>query len=135
VGKPPFDPAQVLRMELIAYLYRLTERHVEAYVNDNLSAKYSVGQSVGEKAPNQTILSVIQEWLIKRMKTAVFKRMLKDIVQMALESGVKFGAIQIVVSVQSVADVNTEKDLNRLKKKGKSPRDLDARCEQSINAK
>ena len=25
VGRPPFDPALVLKMELIAYLYKLTE--------------------------------------------------------------------------------------------------------------
>ena len=127
VGRPPFDPAQVLRMELIAYLYNLTERQVEAYVNDNLSAKYFVGLSVEEKAPDHSTLSVFRERLIKRGKTAVFERMLEDIIQMALESGVKFGAIQIVDSVHSVADVNTDKDHNRVEKKGKGPRDPDAR--------
>lgn len=29
VGRPPFDPALVLKVELIAYLYNLTERQVE----------------------------------------------------------------------------------------------------------
>jgi transposase len=34
-GRPPFDPAQLLRMELIGYLYNLSERQVETYVNEN----------------------------------------------------------------------------------------------------
>jgi hypothetical protein len=42
VGRPPFDPAVVLKMELIAYLYNLTERQVEVYINENLPAKYFV---------------------------------------------------------------------------------------------
>jgi len=33
VGKPPFDPAMVLKVEVLAYLYKLSERQVEVYVN------------------------------------------------------------------------------------------------------
>lgn len=36
VGRPPFDPALVLKVELIAYLYNLSERQVEVYINENL---------------------------------------------------------------------------------------------------
>ena len=39
VGRPPFDPAMVLKVELIAYLYNLSERQVEVYINENLPAK------------------------------------------------------------------------------------------------
>jgi transposase len=50
VGRPPFDPAQVLRVELIAYLYNLSERQVEVYINENLPAKYFVGwQSIKKR--------------------------------------------------------------------------------------
>ena len=35
VGRPPFDPALVLKVELVAYLYSLSERQVEVYVNEN----------------------------------------------------------------------------------------------------
>ena len=34
--RPPFNPAQLLRMELIGYLYNLSERQVETCVNENL---------------------------------------------------------------------------------------------------
>lgn len=46
VGRPPFDPAVPLKMELLAYLYDLSERQVETYLNENLPAKYFVGLEV-----------------------------------------------------------------------------------------
>jgi len=52
--------------------------------------------------------------------------MLAEIVQIALEKGVKFGSIQIVDSVHSIANVNTAKDKKR-EDKGKGPRDPDAK--------
>ena len=52
VGRPPFDPALVLNVELIAYLYNLTERQVEVYINEHLPAKYFVGLAVDQRAPD-----------------------------------------------------------------------------------
>ncbi|NMB67155.1 MAG: transposase [Chloroflexi bacterium] len=36
----------VLKVELITYLYNLSERQVEVYINENLPAKYFVGTPV-----------------------------------------------------------------------------------------
>jgi IS5 family transposase len=126
VGRPPFDPALVLKMELIAYLYNLTERQVEVYVNENLPAKYFVGLAVDEKAPDHSTLTVFRERLVKRGKQTVFEEMLAEIVQIALQQGIQFGSIQIVDSVHNAANVNTEKDRKR-QRKGNAPRDGDAR--------
>jgi transposase, IS5 family len=126
VGRPPFDPALVLKVELIAYLYNLTERQVEVYINENLPAKYFVGLAVDQRAPDHSTLTVFRERLVKRGKLKVFNEMLEEIVQMALRSGIRFGTIQIVDSVHSIANVNTDKDQNR-QNKGKEPRDPDAR--------
>jgi len=126
VGRPPFDPALVLKMELIAYLYNLTERQAEVYVNENLPAKYFVGLAVDQKAPDHSTLTVFRERLVKRGKLRVFEEMLKEIVQVALQSGIRFGAIQIVDSVHSSANANTDKDHKR-RGKGQGPRDPDAR--------
>lgn len=125
VGRPPFDPALLLKVELIAYLYNLSERQVEVYINENLPAKYFVGLAVDQKAPDHSTLTVFRERLLQRGKLQVFQELLDEIIQIALESGVKFGSIQIVDSVHSVANVNTDKDRRR-KKKGKEPRDPDA---------
>src|SRR4030043_1490225 len=77
VGRPPFDPAMVLKMELIAYLYKLTERQVEVYINENLPAKYFVRLAVEQKAPDHSTLTVFRERLIKRGKQSVFEELLE----------------------------------------------------------
>ncbi len=125
VGRPPFDPAQVLKVELVAYLYHLSERQVEVYVNENLPAKYFVGLAVDQKAPDHSTLTVFRERLLQRGKLKVFEEMLAEIIQIAQQSGVQFGSIQIVDSVHSVANVNTAKDKKR-QGKGKGPHDPDA---------
>jgi len=126
VGRPPFDPAMVLKVELIAYLYNLTERQVEVYINENLPAKYFVGLAVDQRAPDHSTLTVFRERLVKRGKLKVFEEMLAELVQIALQSGIQFGSIQIVDSVHSVANVNTDKDQRR-QNKAAGPRDPDAR--------
>jgi IS5 family transposase len=125
VGRPPFDPAMVLKMELIAYLYNLTERQVEVYINENLPAKYFVGLAVDQSAPDHSTLTVFRERLVKRGRQTVFEGVLEEIVQIALQKGIRFGAIQIVDSVHTIANVNTDKDQHR-QGKGKGPRDPDA---------
>jgi IS5 family transposase len=118
-GRPPFDPALVLKVTLIAFLYNLSERQAEVYVNDNLSAKFFVGLAVDQKAPDHSTLTVFRERLQQNGKLAVFEAMLAEIVQMAVESGIRFGSIQIVDSVHSIANVNTTKDQVRQKHKRK----------------
>ena len=125
-GRPPFDPALVLKMEMMAYLYNLSERQVEAYVNDNLSAKYFVGLAVDQKAPDHSTLTKFRKRLLNRGKLKVFEEMLAEIVRAGLESGVEFGSIQIVDSVHTAANVNIRKDESK-QKKGKGPRDPDAK--------
>lgn len=126
VGRPPFDPAMILKIELIAYLYNLSERQVEVFVNENLPAKYFVGLAVDGKAPDHSTLTTFRERLLKNGKEKVFEEMLAQIVKEAMLRGVKFGSIQIVDSVHTVANVNTAKDQKRQDKEGKAPRDPDA---------
>lgn len=126
VGRPPFDPALVLKVEVIAYLYNLSERQVEVYVNENLPAKYFVGLAVDGKAPDHSTLSAFRERLLKNGKIKIFEEMLETIVREAKKGGVKFGSIQVIDSVHSVADVNPTKDEQR-QDKGKGPRDPSAR--------
>jgi hypothetical protein len=115
----------VLKMEVIAYLYKLSERQIEVFVNENLTAKYFVGLAIDGKAPNHSTLSTFRERLLKNGKIKVFEEMLGQIVQEAMLRGVKFGSIQIIDSVHTLADVNTDKDQSR-QHKGKGPRDPDA---------
>jgi len=125
VGRPPFDPAMLLKVEVIAYLYKLSERQVEVYVNESFPAKYFVGLAADEKAPDHSTLTIFRERLLKNGKVKVFEEMLAQIVQEAVIRGVKFGSIQIIDSVHTLANVNTDKDQTR-QNKGKGPRDGDA---------
>ncbi|MCW4004306.1 MAG: transposase [Candidatus Bathyarchaeota archaeon] len=125
VGRPPFDPVMMLKVELLAYLYNLSERQVEVYINENIPAKYFLGMAVDEKAPDHSSLTVFRERLVRCGKEEAFREILEEIVKMALRKGIQFGAIQIVDSVHSIANVNTDKDEQR-QKKGKTPRDPDA---------
>jgi IS5 family transposase len=125
-GRPPFDPALVLKMSVVAYLYDLSERQVEVYVNENLPAKYFVGLAVDQKAPDHSTLTAFRRRLLKRGKLTIFEQMLDEIVRIAQEKGVTFGSIQIVDSVHSAAHANPDKEENR-RRKGKEPHDPDAR--------
>ena len=125
VGRPPFDPAQLLRIMLIAYLYHLSEREVEVFVNENLPAKYFVGLGVDQRCADHSTLSVFKERLLKRGKLQIFDEILGEIIQIAIKQGVRFGSIQIIDSVHTAANVNTQKNRKR-HKGGKGPRDPDA---------
>ena len=125
VGRPPFDPAQLLRIMLIAYLYNLSEREVEVFVNENLPAKYFVGLGVDQRCADHSTLSVFKKRLLKRGKLQIFEEMLSEIIQMATRQGVHFGTVQVIDSVHTTANVNTQKNRKR-HKGGKGPRDPDA---------
>jgi IS5 family transposase len=124
-GRPPFNPAQILKMCLLAYFYNLSDRQIETFVNENLPAKYFVGLGLDQKAPDHSTLSVFKSRLTKQGNLEVFKQLLEEIIKIAKAKGIEFGSIQLVDSVHSEADVNTAKDKNR-KKHGKGPRDPDA---------
>ncbi|PWH19841.1 MAG: hypothetical protein DDG59_01760 [Anaerolineae bacterium] len=94
VGRPPFDPAVLLKMELLAYLYHLSERQVETFLNENLPAKYFVGLAVDEKAPDHSTLTVFRERLVQRGKLQVFEEMLGEIVRTTVRKGIRFGSIR-----------------------------------------
>lgn len=124
-GRPPFEPVLLLKMLLLAYLYNLSERQTEGYVNDSMSAKYFLGLALDEAAPDHSTLTKFKERLIRKRTILQFETLLKEIVEMAIAAGVEFGSVQILDSTHSVADVNTSKDESR-KKGGQGPRDPDA---------
>ena len=109
-GRPAYDPALLLRCQLISYLYDLSERQTEVCINENLPAKWFVGLAIDQKSPDHSTLSVYRERLRRRGKLKVFEEMLAEIVETARKRGVRFGTIQIIDSVHSEANVNTDKD-------------------------
>lgn len=123
VGRPPYDPAVMLKMLLIAFLYQLSERATERYVNDSLSAKWFLGLAADEAAPDHSTLTAFKRRIVERGGEACLQELLGEITQQALAAGVEFGTIQVVDSTHTIADVNVPKDDRRRKKEGKPPRD------------
>ena len=127
-GRPPYDPAVILKMLFVSYLYNLSERQTENYINENIPAKYFVGIAIDKPAPDHSTLTYFKKRLTQKSNLAVFEEMLAEIVQMAKEQGIQFGSLQIIDSVHSIANVNTRKDDHRKKKEeGEGARDPDAR--------
>ncbi|MGB9669106.1 MAG: transposase [Anaerolineales bacterium] len=111
----PVDPALVLKMELIAYFYKLTKCQVERYINENLPAKFFMGLTVDQKAPDHSTLNLFRERLLARGKQEDFEEILDEIIQIAQDKGLQFGSFQILDSVHSVANANTPKDKKGLR--------------------
>ncbi len=127
VGRPPYKPSVILKMLLLAYLYDLSERRTEAFVNDSLSAKYFLGLAVDEAAPDHSTLTAFKRRIVRRGGESLLEELLVEVVQAARRQGVVFGSIQVVDSTHTLADVNVSKDDRRQKKEGKPPRDSGAR--------
>jgi IS5 family transposase len=125
-GRPPYDPVVILKMLLLSYLYDLSERQTEAYVNDSLSAKCFLGLAVDEGGPDHSTLTKFKERIEKHGQEALLEELLRDVIAMAMRSGVAFGSIQVVDSTHTLADVNVSKDDHR-DDQGKPRRDRDAK--------
>jgi IS5 family transposase len=125
VGQAPYDPAMILKMLLVSYLYNISERQTEVIVNENLPVKFFVGLGADEKAPDHSTLTWFKDRIIQNAGTKAYEELFAEIIIIAMEKGVKFGKLQIIDSVHTTANVNLIKD-ERRKQEGKLPRDADA---------
>ena len=126
MGRPPYNPAVILKMLLLCYLYDMSHRRVETYVNDSLSAKWFMGLAVDEPAPDHTTLTVFKGRIVEQGGEECLAELLGEVVRQAVKQRIEFGSIQVVDSTHTEADVNIAKD-ERRQKKGKGPRDGGAR--------
>ena len=125
-GPPPYDPALILRMLLVSYLYNISERATEEFVRYFIPAKYFVGLGVDELPPDHSTLTVFKERLLKHSGQKAVEAIFNEIIRQAKSKGVQFGDIQAIDSTHSWADVNPDKDRQRKNKQNKPPRDPDA---------
>ena len=124
-GSPPYHPSMALKMLLLAYLYNLSERQVELFVNDSLSAKYFLGLGADEPCADSTTLTVFKRRLLSARGKEPLEELLGEVIGLARDKGIVFGRIQVVDSAHTVANVNLAKEKGRAKE-GKPPRDPDA---------
>ena len=126
-GRTAYEPAKMLRMLLLSYLYNITERETEEFVNLNLAAKYFVSLGVDEHAPDHSSLTTFKERIIKAAGIKGYEAIFNELLRIAMEQEITFGSIQTIDSVHTIANVNLTKDKFRQEKKNEPPRDPDAR--------
>ncbi len=124
-GAPPYSPIVILKMLLLTYLYRLSERQTEEFVNLNLAAKEFVGLAVDEQAPDHSTLGLFKRRLRDAGRWEPFAALSNAVLQQAQAAGIQLGKIQVVDSVHTVADVDNEADRHR-QDQGQPPRDPEA---------
>ena len=108
VGRPPYEPSVILKMLLLSYLYDLSERRTEAFINDSLSAKYFLGLAIDEPAPDHSTLTAIKRRIVRRGGEGLLEELLAEVVLSARRQGVAFGSIQVVTAVQHAHDSQCE---------------------------
>ncbi len=124
-GPIPYHPSVLLKMLILAYLYRLSERQVEAYAQDSLAAHYFLGLAANESVPDHSTLSVFRERVLAKGGVEAFERLFQRVLEEARAKGIELGHIQVVDATHSLADVDVTKDDER-SGKGKPRRDEDA---------
>jgi hypothetical protein len=87
-GHPPYDPAVLLKMLLVAYLYNLLERQAEVVASGSLSIKWSLGLGADEAPPDHSTLTAFKRRLIDNGQVGTFEAILADIVRLAQEKAV-----------------------------------------------
>jgi IS5 family transposase len=125
VGQAPYNPAIILKILLLSYLWNVSERMVEELANDSLSIGLFLGLGADEKAPDHSTLTLFKNRLIENAGLKAYEELFDEVIKVAQNNGVKFGKLQIVDSVHLVADVNVDKDKQR-QREGKPPRDKSA---------
>ncbi len=125
VGNAPYNPVALLKMLVLAHLYKLSERQTEEFVNFNLPAKEFIGLAVDVAAPDHSTLSIFKSRLLECGLWKQFEQINDAVLHQAEEAGIQLGKIQVVDSVHTVADVDNDADRKR-QGRGKSPRDPQA---------
>ena len=125
VGNTPYHPVALLKMLVLAHLYKLSERQIEEFVNFNLPAKEFVGFAVNVAAPDHSTLSVFKIRLLECGLWKQFEQINDAVLHQAEEAGIQLGKVQVVDSVHTVADVDNDADRKR-QERGQPARDPQA---------
>jgi IS5 family transposase len=112
-GRPPYSPIVILKMLIMSYLYNLSERQTEEVVNFNLPVKEFVGLAIDEAAPDHSTLTLFKWRLREASRWTHFEAVNEAVLAQAQAAGLVLGPIQVVDSVHTVANVDTEADRDR----------------------
>jgi transposase, IS5 family len=112
-GEVPYHPVLILKMLLLSYLYDISERRTEEFCSYYLPAKAFLGLGVTEPAPDHSTLTAFKTRLLEHSGLDAYHMLFDSIIKQAQAAGIRFGDIQLVDAVHTVANVNNEKDRKR----------------------
>jgi IS5 family transposase len=107
------DPLILFKMLLLAHLLNTSERAIEEQCHWYIPVRLFVGLGIYDAVPDHSTLTLFKRRLQNHDGIGDFKAIFDGIIRQALAKGVKFGSIQIVDAVHTVANVNNGKDRER----------------------
>jgi transposase len=113
VGRPPYSPVLMFQMLFLSYLYDLSARDTERFVNENIPARYFLDLALDQSAPDHSTMSLFKDRLMSEGNWDELQRIFDGLLQQARDQGLRLGCIQVVDSVHTQTDVNAEKDKKR----------------------
>jgi len=125
-GAPPYDPVLMFKLLFLAYLYDTSERAIAELADLNLLLKWFLGLAVDATPPDHSSLTVFKKRLQEGSGWATLQGIFADLIQQARAQGLEMGAIQVLDSVHTCANVDAAKERER-QQQGRPPRDPDAR--------
>jgi IS5 family transposase len=107
-GNRPYEPAMLLKILFLSFLFNVSLRDMEEQINDRLSFKWFLGLAATDLAPDHSTISVFRD----RLREDIFKEIFNQIVKQADEKGLIHDRLKIIDSTDIAANV----DLARLVK-------------------
>jgi len=126
VGRPPYDPVLMFKMFLLSYMYNLSARDTEQFVQENIPARFFLDLALDQPVPDHSTMSLFKERLLAQGTWEELQRIFDGVLAQASAQGLRLGRIQLVDSVHTQADVNAAKDKER-QEHGQPSRDPEAR--------
>ena len=102
-GESPYHSLILFKMLLLAHLLNTPERAVEEQCTWYIPVRLFVGLGVYDAVPDHSTLTLFKRRLQKHDGIGDFKVIFDGVIRQALAKGVKFGSIQIVDAVHTVA--------------------------------
>lgn len=89
VGRPSIDPEVFAKIELIAYLEKISfERELMRQISDRLSLRRYIGYDIDEEVPDHSTLSKLRDLIGKEVMTQIFERSVRLCQEVGMVGGV-----------------------------------------------
>ena len=99
IGRPAEDPEFMLRLCLLQYIYRDSDRQVVENARLNLAYKYFLGLAVDGEVPDYTSISYFR---IQRLGEEKFQSVLEQVIRQCIDKGLVKGKRQIIASLNGL---------------------------------